>query len=298
MSDAEDQRKWELTFSQEQGVLPLPKQLELNELSTQLRTKLWTTVYIAINGSSEPLYSHTKLDKNVRLLCFKIHTEFFIRPADSFSTNNKKNMEPLKNFILIEEWHDVLSLIQFMLRKSYSQYITSNLFLLLKKRVASDLHSCYAAYTLVDDGRTIAPAATSEEADALKRTFDDLQANNFEGAKLHLTQSIEALNKGDFAASVRESVHAVESVARRIDGAASTLTPALKRLASAQHIHPALAQGYEKIYGYTSDEGGVRHASLSGEIAVEQEDALYMLGSCAAFVSYMIVKARRAGIVG
>jgi hypothetical protein len=43
---------------------------------------------------------------------------------------------------------------------------------------------------------------------------------------------------------------------------------------------------------------GVRHALIAdGESPVDETDALYMLGACAAFVSYLINKARLAGLI-
>jgi hypothetical protein len=48
----------------------------------------------------------------------------------------------------------------------------------------------------------------------------------------------------------------------------------------------------------TSDEKGIRHALLDEPVArVDETDALYLLGSCAAFVSYLINKARQAGLL-
>ena len=52
--------------------------------------------------------------------------------------------------------------------------------------------------------------------------------------------------------------------------------------------HPALHQGLEKLYGYTSDEQGVRHSLLDqGQSNVGQDEAVFMLGACASFASYL-----------
>jgi hypothetical protein len=63
-------------------------------------------------------------------------------------------------------------------------------------------------------------------------------------------------------------------------------------------IHRALKHGFGNIYGYTSDEKGIRHPLLDDEKAnVDEADALFMIGACAAFVSYLINKARSAGLI-
>jgi hypothetical protein len=56
--------------------------------------------------------------------------------------------------------------------------------------------------------------------------------------------------------------------------------------------------GFNSLYGYTSDEQGIRHAHLNEPTAQPDEtDALFMIGACAAFVSYLIGKARSAGLL-
>lgn len=57
-------------------------------------------------------------------------------------------------------------------------------------------------------------------------------------------------------------------------------------------IHKAMQEGFKKLYGYTSDVGGIRHGSIDFTGAAE-EDARYMLISCSAFVNYLADKYRR-----
>jgi hypothetical protein len=69
------------------------------------------------------------------------------------------------------------------------------------------------------------------------------------------------------------------------------LNGALARLENPAKIHPALKRGFGNLYGYTSDESGIRHALLDdGTANVDEADALFMIGACAAFVSYLINK--------
>jgi hypothetical protein len=44
-----------------------------------------------------------------------------------------------------------------------------------------------------------------------------------------------------------------------------------------------------KIYGYSSDEGGIRHA-LTGVSNIDHADAKFMIVSCSAFCNFMIEK--------
>jgi hypothetical protein len=90
---------------------------------------------------------------------------------------------------------------------------------------------------------------------------------------------VEALNSGRFADSVRESVHAVESVARVLSkDASATLAPALQELEKGNSMHPAFKRALSQLYGYSSNEGGIRHSLLEDEAHVNMHDALFMLG--------------------
>ena len=55
--------------------------------------------------------------------------------------------------------------------------------------------------------------------------------------------------------------------------------------------HPALKKGFKNLFGYTSDEEGVRHALLERDAAdVDVLDALFMYGACASFAAYLVSK--------
>ena len=96
------------------------------------------------------------------------------------------------------------------------------------------------------------------------------------------------MSVGQFADSVRESISAVESVVRTITSSKS-LKDALEKI----EFHKALKDGLNKLYGFTSDEKGIRHALLEdGDARVDESDAQFMLGACASFVSYLIAKSR------
>ena len=149
---------------------------------------------------------------------------------------------------------------------------------------------CRLAY-MIDEGQppTIVPAVTPEEGAAVVDALRTLREAGLDGGAAHLRNASTCINAGDWAGSVRESIHAVESVARQLDPAASgTLGPALKSLKKSGALHPALGKAFDKLYGYTSDEQGIRHALLDEPNAdVGMDEAVFMLGACASFVSYL-----------
>ena len=73
---------------------------------------------------------------------------------------------------------------------------------------------------------------------------------------------------------------------------------ALAKLEAKTNMHGALKKGFLAIYGFTSDEQGIRHALLDKDAPdVDEVDALFMIGACSAFVSYLINKARLTGLL-
>jgi hypothetical protein len=142
------------------------------------------------------------------------------------------------------------------------------------------------------------PIGSDAERETLARAFADVAAFEFHGARAHLRNAGSELTAGNYGPSIRESIHAVEAVARVLESRGQTLGPALSKLEKSVRIHPALRNGFSSLYGFTNDEKGIRHALLDEPVAqVDETDALYMLGSCAAFVSYLINKARQAGLL-
>ena len=135
---------------------------------------------------------------------------------------------------------------------------------------------------------TIVPAASEQEGDALLNAIQDLEAGGLGGAAMHLRQSGECIQGQDWAGSVRASIDAVESVTKQVvPGSAGTLGKALAVLEREEGLHGALKKGFSALYGYTSDEPGVRHGLLDDESRVTRDEAIFMIGACAAFCSYL-----------
>ena len=80
----------------------------------------------------------------------------------------------------------------------------------------------------------------------------------------HLRRSLELLsdrNSPDYRNSIKESISGVESlVAATVNKGKGTLGQLIKKLEDEIGLHPALKTAFSNLYGYTSDEGGIRHA--------------------------------------
>ena len=65
------------------------------------------------------------------------------------------------------------------------------------------------------------------------------------------------------------------------NGPANKLREALDQLEHVTTLHGALKKSFLSIYGYTSDEQGIRHPLIDADAAkVDETDALFMIGAC------------------
>jgi hypothetical protein len=216
------------------------------------------------------------------------HVFHYHRSIDEFSIKFDKIATRIKATITKAEYTQFFGFLQFIIRHKLCPDH-------LRRAIDNTLVDCRAAYRVVD--RTIMPLASPEELSAVKQALEDVRLQPYHGARSNLRKSGEALTEGRFADSVRESIHAVESLARSITGK-DKLSDALSELERGAKMHKAMKRGFDGLYGWTSDEQGIRHPLLDeGDTKVTEADAMFMLGACASFVSLLIDKGRVAGLV-
>jgi hypothetical protein len=118
-------------------------------------------------------------------------------------------------------------------------------------------------------------------------------------ARIHFERALDLLSdrrSPDFRNSIKESISAVESICRLIANSHSdTLGAAVKKVSAKTPLHPAFEQTLLKLYGFTSDEGGIRHA-LMEETSLGYADAKFMLVLCSAFANFLLARCAEAGV--
>lgn len=279
-----------ITFEQAEGAASLPVQLKPKELSKELRALLWHVVYESFKiARLESDYRADFFNEPWKSIFRAIHIFREHRMADEFSHEFDPLVAKTKDIFVKGSYIHVLGWIQWVLRFRICPAP-------LSESIEWALKTGRAGYRIVD-GNTIVPVGSDQEMHAIQKAFADLAATEFHGARAHLRNAAEALTAGRAADSIRESIHAVESVAEVLEPSGQFST-AVAKLETKVKIHGALKRGFTALYGYTSDQEGIRHPLLDdGTAQVDETDALFMIGACAAFVSYMINKARGAGLL-
>lgn len=280
----------EITFEQSEGAQPLPSQLALRQLSPELRALMWDVIYSNLIANRVVRYQKYCIGGWL----FEVLKDYWVRRlhkmADEFDDNFSTAVVFAKQITVNGTYVKAFGFLEFVIRHPDCPEDFAD----AMDEALSDGRSAYR----ILDRDTIVPIVTEAEGEVIKSAFSDLDNESLGGARAHLRNAASELVNGNWGGAIRESVHAVEAVARTLEPSATTLDPALARLEKAGHIHTALRQGFGKLYGFTNDEKGIRHALLDkSEADVDEVDAIYMFGSCAAFVSYLIGKARRAEII-
>ena len=148
-------------------------------------------------------------------------------------------------------------------------------------------------------GTQIAPITDQVKIDAIEQALH--KASPIEGVKVHLDSALALLSdreKPNYRKSIDESITAVEGIAQLIVGDPNApLGDALKTIEKARTVdlHRALKEAFSKLYGYTSDADGIRHA-MTDVSTLTFDDAKFMLVACLAFVNYLVAKSQEAGI--
>ena len=285
MSDTENLDPRSLTFSQAYGYEPLPAPLALEEISDTARLELWNLLYTQarhrLTFESDREYHLVGAWRDIFLA---LHQHFLNQPIDTFNSQIEWVLHLYKRFILESlEFNEVFDLLLAIMRHPNCPEDFT-------EEVAAIFRRCQLAYFVETSGQpTIFPATTHREGEAISASLQVLHQSGLIAGEAHLRSAMERINDGDWSDSIRESIHAVESVARQLDPSRSdTLGAALTSLEKHHPLHPALKRGFRNIYGYTSNEEGIRHSLVdNSESPAGPDEAIFMLGACASFASYL-----------
>ena len=215
-----------------------------------------------------------------------IWADYFKVPTDTVPSDWGKVHAHLRKYFLGCSWFAVYDFIEFVANTFPDEEMTTKFLAecnLIMEREMS-------AYRFV--GKTVAQLTSDQEISEIEKALDIPSSLN--PVKAHLQSALEKMadrKTPDYRNSIKESISAVEALCNLIKGTKTTLGDVLKEF---RDLHPALRDSFIKLYGYTSDAQGIRHALLD-ESKLDFEDAKFMLVSCSAFINYLISRSTRQG---
>lgn len=199
--------------------------------------------------------------------------------------HKNRNAEALKKYLSSSPWYVLFDFIERYLSKKKAGKADE-----LRSAFNKVLEDEVSGYRIV--GKLVVPITGEAELATIRTAME----TSYIPVNRHIEKALELFadrKKPDYENSVKESISAVEAICCIItgmSGSQATLGIAIKKLKdSGVHIHGAMERAFLALYGYTSDENGIRHGGIDFT-SVPAEDAKYMLVSCSAFVNYLIEK--------
>jgi len=272
------------SFSQRKGIKPVPEVAQIGAMNEELRNSLWNaldTVFWSSEGFIHGRHgNYGEIENFSRILW----AHYFKKPVDSrpgygHPNRGRQILDRIREYFFNCEWNEVYDLLEFLVRIYCKE----------KPRLSDYLNQVLArelaGYKFIDG--TLVDITDPQESQMLAEALADTR---FTPVTSHLERALNLLadrKQPDYRNSIKESISAVEAMARVVSGnPKATLGEALKVLERKGHLHPALKEGFSKLYGYTNDDDGIRHAMLE-EPNLGQSDAKYFLLSCTSFINYL-----------
>jgi len=279
-----------LVFSQRYRYEPLPAPMQLEQLSDDLRRRIWSVLYDWLVGARSPaMYGYFFSGTEDRFIQ-RVLSEHRRKPEDEIDTDYEQVLRDFKSTVLQGRFNIVLDLLEIIINER-------NFGVRFAGEVKDVFELCGAPYWLDISHKPhhFHPRTSQDQGQATQQAVQTLHENHMDGATTHLRQAVEHVNAGQYADSISDSIHAVASVARKIDPKANRkLSSALDSLERAGVLkHRALKRALSQLYGYASNEQGIRHELVDQSAAdVGLDEAMFMYGACASFAAYLASKHR------
>lgn len=267
-------------FSERLGYIVKPLQIET--MSIALKNRIWN-VYSCEVSDDITCYNPHYIQEILDCLGLKYQN------VDGFSdvTANKRR---LQKWFDTAKWFEIFDFIEI-----YMNFLPAKERKDVRKSFNDILEAENSGYRI--SGNQVVPITNKGELESIEKA----QQTEYESVNIHIAKAVELFSKrpnADYENSIKESISAVEAmccIITGLTGAQATLGKAIKKLKdSGVYIHSAMESAFSSLYGYTSDEDGIRHGGIDFKNA-PAEDAKYMLVSCSAFVNYLIEKWNKVG---
>jgi len=253
-----------IRFSERHGYVKLVVQRET--IDEPLKNVLWNIVYRVLDCENTP---------DDLLLLNALWSRHWHLAEDQLRDYWVTARNQIRDVFFTLPWYQIMDLLEFLAPIRQAEF-----------NEALETHR--SAYRLVS-GKVV-EVTDKASVEAIEKAIAATEP--YPGVRAHLQAAVACLAKrpkADYANSMKEAISAVETLVRLIvNKPTATLGDALKDLRKYLPVHQALVNSWSNLYGYTSAEPGVRHGSGKDAPKVGNADAMYMIVTCSAIVSYLI----------
>lgn len=276
-----------MRFSERYGHKPIKSVVQTETVDAELKNALWSALKLvywdAVQSNHDPFNHGFYLSVNndgLNTLFRALWLHFFKLPLDTMPNAWEEAYQSARKFFFSCQWFEVYDFLEFVAQNHPDDKRNETFAGIANAFLEREM----SAYRFVD--RRIVRVVAPEEIEAIESAVNTSPGP----VRVHLDQAMRLLadrRTPDYRNSVKESISAIEALVKIVTvSEKGTLGDLLKRLGQRHPVHPALSEAFSRLYGYTSDAGGIRHA-LTDETETTFEEAKFMLVACSAFVNYV-----------
>lgn len=270
-------------FSERYKYKEISERLNWGNMTNGLKIRIW-------NRLSQFLF--LSLQKELfRDIIYSLWDEFFKRDLAEIAPRGFEEFFfriRIRKEYLNLKWYEVYDFLEFIYSKleNDKRLEQRNLVELFKEDMNTVFEEENVPYRFINGN--ITPIINKEEIAEIESALS--YEGKYKPTRDHLEKALDLLSNRknpDYANSIKESISALESLVRIIKGEKETLGQLIKGM----NLHSAFKDGLSKLYGWTSDEGGIRHGKTGEGLEPNLSEARLMLVLCSAFFNYLIEKA-------
>lgn len=294
-------------FSEQIGFNTCTTQIQLNEFDSRTRTLIGNHLYNVLCT----VFSQAR---SIGIRCYR---DFYDAPSKEMGSDFykdilsevmnvpvhlppnayyewEKNYDTIVKIISDAPYNEVLDLVWYICHWISDHITATDVMHTIYESFNTLFEREYVGYRFV--AGKIVPITDENEAKEIEQACH----TPFDGARTQLQKALGFLSDRehpDYKNCVKESISAVESVCKVLaNDPKAELGKALKSLISnGMNIHGSLKSAILALYGYASDEGGIRHAERETESTVTFEEAKFMMVTCSAIVNYLVAEYGKHG---
>lgn len=242
-----------------------------------LRNGLWD---VCLMFYFEDAYSkYGEPNKSFMFLTFKIWLNFLREPTDDRPERASGIKREIRDRFFRFEFYDVYKFIEFLASEDKE---TGAKFVEICNNI---LEREKSAFRFAD--RQLVKISDQQELNEIE---ESITRNAALGVRDHISLAARHYSSSppDYRNSIKEAISAVEgAVFYLTEKKSNGISGPLKDIKIKYGLHPAFVVAFEKLYGYTSEKDGIRHAILEKK-EIDQNEARYMLVACSAASNFLV----------
>lgn len=278
-------------FSERNNTYNFSKEIQYVDFNERTRTKLKNFTFTIIDG-----YINTfQYDFDGQRTIVRLFAEELFCVSTRGNISEFKTIEGMVNKVFDSGGYDeILDTIEFIAsaiklkNPDYSPYFAGDYgpeFFDLKSDYNQLFEEEYIGYRFLEN--RIVRITNKEEINTIKEATNTV----YDNVNKHISKAISYISETekDYRNSIKESVTAVETLCSIVSGKdKGTLGETINIIAKEKHMHSALKEAISKLYGFASDEPGIRHGSSKEGNDIAFDDAKFILVTCSAIINYIL----------